>query len=230
MDEDGRGRWNVQGNDETLQTALREINQTDRERSKTKREIKLAETNAKKAEKKAEIAAQKATMKAENDRKKAERQAQKEEKIKELDNKAKESEEKFKLETSKDATYRDITLKDLEGRQNMVDKRFEYENNKLEKVSQAFSETIELQKTKLNNDFELRKEELNLMKTKGGLKQIRLGGQFVTKDRSLLDTGLQQLTSSNAQFSIQNANGKLAICDSSETGIKTIFLSFLSSL
>ena len=147
MDEDGRGRWNVQGNDETLQTALREINQTDRERSKTKREIKLAETNAKKAEKKAEIAAQKATMKAENDRKKAERQAQKEEKIKELDNKAKESEEKFKLETSKDATYRDITLKDLEGRQNMVDKRFEYENNKLEKVSRAFSETIELQKT-----------------------------------------------------------------------------------
>ena len=224
------GGWHVTGDAETCQTALREINLTEREKAKQEKEAKQEVTK----QKKAEIAMQKASIRAKKEENIKAREAAKEEKLARLDNEKRASEDSFKLQTSKVEGETEISKKKIEAtsKETMekldieklkIQKSFELESSYIEKFSSLAEKGLERDMESIKNTHAENMKQLDIQSQDMGVfKSV----QFKRRSMGQRESGRTMMVAGaniaaikhNHSGSIQ---GTLAITDGSNTGLLT---------
>ena len=219
------GGWHIRGDAETVQTGLREINQTRREQAKADRDVKLEEKKTALAIKKAETAAQKAKIKADKEERVKNREAQKAETLKKLDNEAQASEQEHNLANTKVVEESEIAkktietetqkaMKGLEIQELTIDKDYELNTLKVTKLADLHIKSMDMGMTKMKMDHELAMEDIKIKRqvmteNLGALKKIefksRGASQYLSHMRSETSrTGTALMSSGRDQLAIGN--------------------------
>ena len=223
------GGWHIRGDAETVQTGLREINQTRREQAKAERDVKLEEKKTALAAKKSEMAVKKAQIKADKEEKVKNREAQKLENLKKLDNEGHASEQKYLLEKTKVEEESDIAKKAIEAAnqetmkklEKLMEEAFGLEKLKVETHADMFKEAVGTMRKSMDNDHVEAMEVLGIKKlavTRDGVGTIEFKRTHQNTlshlDNTSSRTGRALLSSGRTPLALGN-DGMLAITDGS---------------
>jgi len=225
--------WDVTGNDETLQTALKEINLTAREKIKADRDAKMEEKRTALEARKAEMEVQRAKRQAEKDERIKDREAQKAEKLKQLGNEVRASELQYMLENTKVLEESEIKKKTIDTETQKVMKGLEiqelgivedYKLNtlKVTELSELYKKSMDMGMTKMKQDHELAMADMQtkrqiMTENLGALKKI----QFKSRGASQYLSHMNRETSrTTAAVMMANGRDQLAIGNDARLALK----------
>jgi len=221
--------WHVQGGDEVLQDAVKELNLTEREKAKLARDARIAERQAQAEERKANAAARKAKRQSDADVKMHMRDADKEENLKRIDNepglRQMEKEENLKkLETSHEHDMEVLRNKaeevqfvmglkkdELGLKKEEMGLAYDYETKSLEEKSKAFTSLLKTTGQEMMNKHELQ------VKALGAGDKIILSRGLAATHMALAHSGAGYITQGDVKHPVGFA-GSPALTDESKSG------------